>query len=287
MAEPARFSVLLPVYAGDTASFFRRAIASVTADQTLRPDELVIVVDGPVGAATREVLDAAGAGRITAGVPVTIVALPENVGLARALNRGLDACAHPVVARADADDISLPHRFERQVPLVAHGGIDLVSSAITEFHDDEAEPGLVRAYPTDHDAISALARFRDPFNHPAVVYRRDSIDAAGGYRHLDKMEDYWLFVRMINAGATVANVAEPLVLYRVGAGAYERRGGWTLLRSELKLQRWMRQIGFTTTRQWARNIAVRGGWRVVPTSLRRRVYGLAARTRDPQRAPRK
>jgi len=287
VAEPARFSVLLPVYAGDTASFFRRAIASVTADQTLRPDELVIVVDGPVGAATREVLDAAGAGRITAGVPVTIVALPENVGLARALNRGLDACAHPVVARADADDISLPHRFERQVPLVAHGGIDLVSSAITEFHDDEAEPGLVRAYPTDHDAISALARFRDPFNHPAVVYRRDSIDAAGGYRHLDKMEDYWLFVRMINAGATVANVAEPLVLYRVGAGAYERRGGWTLLRSELKLQRWMRQIGFTTTRQWARNIAVRGGWRVVPTSLRRRVYGLAARTRDPQRAPRK
>ncbi|MBK8462496.1 MAG: glycosyltransferase [Nigerium sp.] len=287
MAEPARFSVLLPVYAGDTASFFSRAIASVTADQTLRPDELVIVVDGPVGAATREVLDAAGAGRITAGVPVTIVALPENVGLARALNRGLDACAHPVVARADADDISLPHRFERQVPLVAHGGIDLVSSAITEFHDDEAEPGLVRAYPTDHDAISALARFRDPFNHPAVVYRRDSIDAAGGYRHLDKMEDYWLFVRMINAGATVANVAEPLVLYRVGAGAYERRGGWTLLRSELKLQRWMRQIGFTTTRQWARNIAVRGGWRVVPTSLRRRVYGLAARTRDPQRAPRK
>ena len=47
------------------------------------------------------------------------------------------------------------------------------------------------------------------------------------------MEDYWLFARMIDAGARVANVAEPLVKYRVGAGAYARRGGWQLLRSEI------------------------------------------------------
>ena len=288
MADPAPFSVLLPVYAGDTASFFRRAITSVTADQTLRPDELVIVVDGPVGADTREVLDAAGAGQITGRVPVTIVALPANVGLARALIRGLEACASPIVARADADDISLPQRFERQVPMVA-GGIDLVSSAIAEFHDNENKPELVRAYPTGHDEISALARFRDPFNHPAVVYRRDAIDAADGYQHLEKMEDYWLFVRMIHTGATVANVAEPLVLYRIGAGAYERRGGWTLLRSELRLQAWMLRSGFTTVGQFGRNVAVRGLWRFVPTSLRQQIYGVVARRpgRRPQRSPRK
>ncbi len=284
MAEPAAFSVLLPVYAGDTAAFFRRAITSVSADQTLGPDELVIVVDGPVGADIREVLDAAGAGQITGRVPVTIVALAENLGLAQALNRGLEACAYPVIARADADDISLPHRFERQLPLVAGGGFDLVSSAIAEFGDSEDRPELVRAYPTDHDDISALARFRDPFNHPAVMYRHDAIDAAGGYQDLDKMEDYWLFVRMLNAGARVANIAEPLVLYRIGAGAYERRGGWTLLRSELRLQRWMRRIGFTTRRQHARNLAVRGLWRLLPTSLRQPIYGMVARRPAPQRA---
>lgn len=288
MADPASFSVLLPVYAGDTAAFFRRAIASVTADQTRRPDELVIVVDGPVGADTREVLDAAGAGQITGPVPVTIVALPENVGLARALNRGLDACANDIVARADADDISLPQRFERQVPLVAHGEIDLISSAIAEFHDNEDKPGLIRAYPTDPADIAALARFQDPFNHPAVVYRRSAVAAAGGYQHLDKMEDYWLFARMIAAGARVANIAEPLVLYRIGAGAYERRGGWTMLLSELKLQVWMLRTGFTSVRQFARNVAVRGLWRFVPTELRQAIYGRATtRRRDGQRAPRR
>ena len=63
------------------------------------------------------------------------------------------------------------------------------------------------------------------------------------------MEDYWLFARMIDAGARVANVAEPLVKYRVGAGAYARRGGWQLLRSEWQLQRHFRSVGFTTRSQ--------------------------------------
>lgn len=272
------FSVLLPVYAGDRPDFFRRAVESVTVDQTLRPDEVVIVRDGPVGDGIAAVLDAAAAGSLTAGVPVHIVALERNVGLARALEFGLDACSHEIVARADADDIALPQRFELQVPLV-EGDVDLLSSAIVEFADDENDLGLVRAWPTDAEAIARLARFQDPFNHPAVVYRRTAVRAAGGYQHLDKLEDYWLFARMVHAGARVANVAEPLVKYRVGAGAYARRGGRGLLRSELELQRRFLRLGFTTPAQAARNVLVRGVWRVVPTRVRRPIYRAVTRLR--------
>lgn len=141
----------------------------------------------------------------------------------------------------------------------------------------------MRSFPTEAAEIAALARFQDPFNHPAVVYRRTAVTDAGGYRHLDKMEDYWLFVRMIAAGGRIANVAEPLVLYRVGAGAYARRGGWTLFRSELRLQRWMLRTGFTTPAQFARNVVVRGLWRFVPTWVRRTVYGVAATARHTPR----
>ena len=98
------------------------------------------------------------------------------------------------------------------------------------------------------------------------------VQAVGGYRDLPLMEDYWLFARMIDAGARVANVAEPLVKYRVGAGAYARRGGWQLLRSEIELQREFRAAGFTTRAQYLRNLAVRGGYRLVPESLRRIAY---------------
>ena len=114
--------------------------------------------------------------------------------------------------------------------------------------------------------------FRDPFNHPTVVYRKSAVLAAGGYTDLALMEDYLLFGRMVQAGARPANLAEPLVCYRVGAGAYARRGGRRLLRSELALQRRFRQLGITTRGQYLRNVAVRGGYRLVPEVVRRTAY---------------
>ncbi len=77
---------------------------------------------------------------------------------------------------------------------------------------------------------------------------------------------------MIARGARVANDPEPLVLYRVDAGAYRRRGGRRLLRSELELQKRMRRIGFTTRAQYVRNVLVRGGYRVLGEPVRRALY---------------
>ncbi len=89
------------------------------------------------------------------------------------------------------------------------------------------------------------------------------------------MEDYWLFMRMLESGVVADNLAEPLVLYRVGAGAYARRGGRELLRSEIELQRRMRAAGYVTRAQYVRNVAVRGGYRLVPESVRSLVYRMA------------
>lgn len=266
------FSVLLPVYAGDKPDFLRRAFDSVTIEQSLRPDEVVVVRDGPVDAAIQRVLDEIARDSV---VPVRVVELAVNRGLSHALEAGLDACAHEIVARMDADDISLPGRFAAQVPLV-EAGCDIVGSAITEFAD-EAEPGLTRQPPTGADEIRRAARFVSPFNHPTVVYRKSAVRAAGGYEDLHLMEDYWLFVRMLASGARPENVPQSLLLYRIGAGAYARRGGRGILRSELALQRKMRSIGFLTRGQLIRNCAVRGAYRLVPETLRKTGYRMFVR----------
>lgn len=265
------FSVLLPVYAGDVAPHFERAVRSVTEDQARKPTELVIVRDGPISADVDHVLRAAESGKITGGVPTTVVRLPKNIGLARALEVGLGVCEHEIVARADADDVSLPERFARQIPLV-EGGLDLLGSAITEFEDDESVLGAVRLLPLSQEDIAAVIRFRDPFNHPSVVYRKSAVAAAGGYEDLDKMEDYWLFARMVEQGARSANLPDTLVLYRVGEGAYRRRGGVSMLISELRLQSRMIAHGYLNPLQAVRNLAVRGGYRLVPTALREHLY---------------
>lgn len=262
------FSLLLPVYAGDRVDFLLKAFTSSVHDQELRPSEVVVVQDGPVPTELADAITRLGA---ESPVPVVHVELERNGGLARALERGLEACAHDVVARMDADDISLPERFARQLPVIA-GGVDLVGTGMLEFEDEIGSIVGRRVPRRGQDAIAAYARFHDPFSHPTVVFRRSAVQAAGGYQPLGQMEDYWLFARMIAAGARVENVADPLVMYRVGAGAYARRGGRAQWKSELLLQRAFRRIRFTTRRQWLRNVTVRGAYRFVPEPMRKRAY---------------
>ena len=262
------FSLLLAVYGGDDPGFLRDAFASSVQEQTRRPDQVVLVQDGPVpdvlAATIRELVE-------SSPVRVDHVVIEENLGLGPALDRGLAACDHEIVARMDADDVSLPTRFEKQLPLV-EAGADIVGSGLLEFGSSVDEIVGRRTPPTDPDEIRRAIRFRDPFNHPTVVYRRTAVQAAGGYTDMALMEDYLLFARMVDAGARPANLAEPLVCYRVGAGAYARRGGRELLRSELAVQRRFRQLGITSRGEYLRNVAVRGGYRLVPEGLRKLAY---------------
>lgn len=268
MAE--EFSLLMSVWAGDDPEFLEAAFRSVVHDQTRRPDDVVLVQDGPVPDEL-----AAKIAELVASSPVstTLVALDSNVGLGIALDQGMAACAHDIVARMDADDIALPERFAVQVPVV-EGGVDLVGSALLEFGEHPGDIVGKRTPPIDPDEIVRYARFHQPFNHPTVVYRRRAVEAAGGYRHLALMEDYLLFAKMIGQGVRVANVEQPLVLYRVGAGAYARRGGVALLKSEWRLQRRLRELKFTNRLQFARNVVVRGGYRLVPEPVRKAAYRL-------------
>lgn len=270
----AEFSVLMSVYRGDNPDYVRRALASVSCDQQLAPNQIVLVQDGPLPPPLQAVVD--DAGEICHPVPVTPVVLEENRGLARALQAGLTHCAFDIVARADADDICLPQRFAKQIPKMAH--LDLLGAAIQEFHDDEGQVGLVRALPQTAPEIRQVLPLRDPFNHPAVVLRKSAVAKAGGYDNLTKMEDYWLFARMVHGGARVANLPEVLVYYRVGAGAYQRRGGLDMFKAEYQLQRALRRIGVTSRAQMARNLAVRCSYRLIPASVRKVLYHTAMRT---------
>ena len=265
MHEP--FTLLLSVYDGDRPDYLRRAFRSAVDDQTLRPAQVVIVRDGPVRPELADCLDELAAG---SPVPVTLVPLPRNGGLGPALDRGLAASHFDVIARMDADDVAMPHRFEVEVPLIRDA--DIVGGGLLEFVGDTGNVVGQRVPPTDPSQIQRYARMHDPFNHPTVIYRRQAVLAVGGYGDLPLMEDYALFARMLQHGARAVNVAEPLVYYRVGATSFKRRGGLDLLRSELRLQREFRRQGFTTPVEYLRNVLVRGGYRLIPWRFRRAVY---------------
>ncbi|MCC5673809.1 glycosyltransferase [Kocuria rhizophila] len=273
---PVPFSVLLPVYRADTPERLRRAVESNTVEQTRPPAEVLIVQDGPVAASLdREIHRLEG----ESPVPVRVLRLACNQGLAHALDAALPRCAHDVVARADADDVAYPRRFELQLPLVEDGA-DLVGASMHEIGDDESRPVALRTAPVGAERIAAVSRRRNPISHPTVVLRRSAVHAVGGYEDVPMAEDYWLWARMLHAGADVRNVAEPLVGYRISAGSYERRGGYRVLRAELGLQARLRSLGHVGFLQWATNVMVRGGYRFVPLRVRETAYRLMVGPRN-------
>lgn len=264
----APFSLLLPVYERDDPEHVSHAFRSAVNEQTLRPSEVVLVQDGAIPDALSATL---GELCEASPVPVRRVRIERRQGLANALTIGLAACEHEIVARMDADDVSVAERFSRQMELMEQG-LDIVGTGMYEFADDSSEVLGKRTPPVGHERIVQYSRFHDPFNHPTVMYRKSAVARAGGYKDLGLMEDYWLFARMIHTGARVENLPDALLLYRVGSGAYARRGGMHQFIAEMRLQRLMRKIGFTTTAQLVRNVAVRGTYRFVPVGLRKLLY---------------
>ena len=156
----AGVSVLLPVYAKDDPSHLARALDSI-AEQTVAPDEVVVVEDGPIGTGLVDALE-----RAELRLPLRRVRLTRNLGMGCAMAVGLDACRYPWVARMDADDVCRPDRIERQLQYVAaHPEVDAVGSWITEFDQDEQAIYAERRVPLDHEGIRRYARSRNPMNH--------------------------------------------------------------------------------------------------------------------------
>ncbi|SDK72237.1 glycosyltransferase [Natronorubrum texcoconense] len=268
------FSVLMPVYHGDDPSQLAVAVRSVI-DQSVRPDEIVIVEDGPLTRALDAVLDAF---QREYGELISRYRLRENVGIGNALRAGVQRCEHELVARMDADDISVPNRFERQLAVFdRRPDVDAVGGYIAEFDDDPADLYARRIVPTNHASIAARARFRNPMNHITVMARRGAILEAGNYRDFLGMEDYDLWVRMLSNGSTFANVPAVLAKARIDRH-YTQRGGIAVARAEARLQWTFYRAGFVDAPILLYNLLTRVPLRLLPRRIRGRLIARYTRT---------
>lgn len=274
--ERQKFSVAMCVYGGDDPQWFAQAVDSIL-NQTAVPDEVVLVVDGPVP----ETLDAIISGYEQNPI-FRVVRLKENQGHGNARRASLDGCTNELVALMDADDLSLPDRFERQLAVFAEKPqTDIVGGIIDEFIDDPGQVVGVRHVPCTDGEIKEYLKTRCPMNQVTVMFKKSSVAAVGGYVDWYNDEDYYLWLRMYLAGMTFANLPETLVHVRVGKDMYRRRGGWRYFKSEAKLQKYMLQhhvIGFGT---YAMNVAKRLIVQVLlPNRLRGWVFQMFARSKN-------
>ncbi|WP_168379945.1 glycosyltransferase [Acinetobacter indicus] len=227
------FSVLISLYFKEDPVFLHECFESIWIKQTVKPDEIVLVLDGPVGTELQECVDS---WKDQIGDNLKIVPLSKNIGLGMALNEGLKHCSNEWVFRMDTDDICVEKRFEYQLQFIKDNpNVVLFGGQILEFDQNVDHAAKLKPVPENYPDILNFAKKRNPFNHITVAFKKNEILSLHGYQHHLFMEDYNLWLRVISRGYEVANLDKVLAYARVGNGMHAKRRGFGYIKSEKQL----------------------------------------------------
>lgn len=264
------FSVLMSVYIKESPEFLEQSLESLLINQTLIPTELVLVKDGPLTDELELVID-----KFKNQFPdhLKVIGLAENQGLGKALNIGLAKCNYELVARMDSDDISAEHRFETQIKCFKQNkNLDIVGGNIIEFYDTPSSPVAERKVPLNMQDIIKMMKRRNPMNHVSVMFKKSAVIKAGGYKHLPYLEDYYLWVRMVESKCLMSNIDDTLVYVRTGEAMYKRRGNKEYIRGWYTLQKRMKKMGNVNSINVAFNMASIVGFIYMPAGFKEFAY---------------
>lgn len=273
-AELPKYSVLMSLYVKEKPEYLRLAIDSML-NQTVKPDEIVIVEDGPLTDFLYAVLD-----EYKAKYPqiVRTIKNEKNLGLGLALNVGLKECKNELVARMDTDDISKPDRCDKQLKVFAENmSLSIVGTYVDEFTDDPEKIISTRAVPVTNDEIYQFAKKRSAFNHPAVMYRKSRVLNFGGYADLRRNQDVDLFGRMLFGGCKAQNVPESLLLFRSNNDLAKRRKSWENTKSYIDTIGNFRKMGYSSFMDFTVVAVAQMGVFLMPAFLQHLVYKLFLR----------
>lgn len=262
------FSVLMPIYIGTKHTELISCLDSLSS-QSLKPDEILVLQDGPV---SDEIASYLKLGQ--SELPIRLIEYPINRGIGTVLREGLPKCTHDLVARVDSDDRCLPNRFQRQVNfLEQHSEISVVGGILREYYSiGQTHRQVLKSCPNTLEAIIAIAKKRNPLNHPTVMFRKADVIACGSYQHCDLFEDYYLWARMIQSGYRLTNLPEILVETDIDLDYFLRRGGLEYMKKEIALCNKLMSIGFFSRVDACAFLVTRLPVRVLPSPIRQLFY---------------
>ena len=271
--QNVKFSCLMSVYKKDNPTFIKVAIDSIL-NQTLRPNQFLIIVDGPVSKEIKDLL-------ISYQKKEKIIDLhfrDENLGLGLTLNEGVKLCKYNYIARMDADDFSMPERFAKEIDILLNNpNLAIVGSHIAEFEDDVLNVTTLRKVPETNDEIIKFAKRRSPFNHPSVIYKKDVVLKVGNYKNVRNMQDYFLWIDFLTNGYEGYNIQEPLVHMRADRNLFKRRSGKNYRIIQKQLLKYMKDKKFINSYEYVTSRIIRFCSAIAPNWARSFLYKKALR----------
>ena len=265
-----KFSVLMSLYINETQENFIECMDSLFA-QTVMPTEIVVVKDGPLNPILDESLDQY---QRTYPEMIRVVGYEKNCGLGYALAYGVKSCQYELIARMDTDDIARKDRFEKQLKEFSDNpNLIICGSHIVEFVGTPQNIKACRCVPLEDEQIRRSGKWRNPFNHMTVMFRKSKILAVGSYESYLLMEDYVLWAKALQSKlGTVKNIDDYLVYARAGDGLMERRGGISYLKKYIAGKRRMMELGYINSFQCIFSILSQLVVSTLPLNIRSLVF---------------
>jgi glycosyltransferase involved in cell wall biosynthesis len=274
-------SVVLNVWKGDSPELLLRSISSIFS-QTNPPDEMVIVIDGPVPESLSRVISSCCKESL---IKVLVHRIEVNVGLAEARNTGIGVAQGELIALHDADDVMHPYRLELQKLMFNDNELDLVCSPAVEFDTDTHEIIGVRDACIDISGRKLAMFWNNAIPHSTVMMRRRAFDIVGGYRSVYLAEDYDLWIRFLASGARISCLNLAVQALGIDSKHASRRGGISLIKTEMGLSRAIETYFRIPKFFILARLVLRVGFRLVPSLVRQVCAQLLLRS-SPPRFPR-
>lgn len=264
-------AVIMSLYRSDALEYVKLATESIL-NQTYKDFDFYIQYDGFVQKEVDDYLSNIKDERIH------INRRNENKGLAYSLNELLKIVmpmGYEYIARMDADDISMPDRFEKQIAYMeAHPETGCLGTWAKEIKSDGSEY-YRKQMPETHEGCRELFMIRDCMIHPTVMFRRSYIEKAGLYS-LDTYfgEDTMMWAQGFAAGCKFANVPEYLFKFRLNDDFFNRRRGWKHAKGILTLRWKVNKMLHYPLKAYLYAIAYAGA-KMMPTSILNMIYKTA------------
>lgn len=270
-----KLSVIMSIYKSDVPELLRMALYSLL-QQTLSPNEIVIVGDGPVPAALELEVESLKLRVESEMLPIEVTYLPQeqNRGLGEAMRIAVENAKHDYVARMDSDDICLPDRFEKQMKCFEEDPeLSLVGGMITEFDGEPENIIAKRVLPLDDVGIKKMMRGRCAVNHVTVIFKKADLLRSGNYQPYWLQEDQYLWARMMEHGCKFRNIPDVVVNVRSGKDQIARRSGWRFYKSVVRVFWYMYRHGLISFGYFLYICTIRGVVQVLmPNRLRTWFY---------------
>jgi len=264
----------MPVYAGDNLEYFKKATSSIL-NQTLKPDEIVIVVDGPIPNTHKLFLNELSENSI-----INVIFNAKNCGSGVSRDIGIKNCKNEIIALMDSDDISVPNRFEKQLNYLVNNNVDIIGGWIEEFTEIPGDINSIRKVPSSHNEIYEYGKWRMPVNNVTLMFKKKAYFEVGGYPKQRRVEDWSLIAKMILNNNIFYNFPEILVYARAGKKYFSRRRKFNHFFYDLKIFLFMYKRGYINFLIMMINIIIRIVLKVLPQFITRIIYNNILREKN-------